>query len=25
VGEAVGLTPDRSRAFHFDTDGKRLR
>jgi multiple sugar transport system ATP-binding protein len=25
VGEAVGLTPDQSRAFHFDPDGKRLR
>ena len=25
VDEAVGLTPDQARAFHFDGDGKRLR
>jgi multiple sugar transport system ATP-binding protein len=25
VGEAVGLTPDQARAFHFDGEGKRLR
>jgi multiple sugar transport system ATP-binding protein len=25
VGEAVGLIPDQTRAFHFDTDGRRLR
>jgi multiple sugar transport system ATP-binding protein len=25
VGEAVGLTPDAARAFHFDAEGQRLR
>ncbi len=25
VGEAVGLTPDQGRAFHFDATGQRLR
>jgi multiple sugar transport system ATP-binding protein len=25
VDEAVLLTPDQARAFHFDSEGKRLR
>jgi multiple sugar transport system ATP-binding protein len=25
VGEAVGLIPDQTRAFHFDANGMRLR